>query len=100
MSRYIDIEPYEKEGWYLQKTYYCTYGAGVKTTPLISIPTADIEAEPIKHGRWTQIVYPWYECSECGERTAVTNLNGEVVWNYCPNCGALMDERDGGENGR
>ena len=42
MSRYIDIEPYEKDGWYLQKTYYGTYGAGVKTTPLISIPTAEL----------------------------------------------------------
>lgn len=51
-----------------------------------------IEAEPIKHGRWIEIGHPWYECSECGERTAVVNLNGEVVWNYCPNCGARMDE--------
>ncbi len=50
------------------------------------------EAEPMKHGRWEQIVHPWYECSECGERTAVVNLNGEVVWNYCPNCGARMNE--------
>ena len=53
-----------------------------------------IDAEPIKHGRWIEIGRPWYECSECGERTAVVNLNGEVVWNYCPNCGAKMD---GGE---
>ena len=56
---------------------------------IINAPTAD--AEPIKHGRWKQIVHPWYECSECGERTAVVNLNGEVVWNYCPHCGARMD---------
>lgn len=55
-------------------------------------PTVD----PVKHGRWIEISHPWYECSECGERTAVVNLNGEVVWNYCPNCGARMD---GGENG-
>lgn len=50
------------------------------------------EAEPTKHGRWEKIVHPWYECSECGERTAVVNLNGKVVWNYCPNCGADMRE--------
>ncbi len=53
------------------------------------------EAEPTKHGHWEQIVHPWYECSECGERTAVVNLNGKVIWNYCPNCGADMR---GGEN--
>lgn len=51
-----------------------------------------LKSEPIKHGRWIEIGHPWYECSECGERTAVVNLNGEVVWNYCPNCGARMDE--------
>lgn len=55
-----------------------------------------MNADPTKHGRWIKIVHPWYECSECGERTAVVNLNGEVVWKYCPNCGARMD---GGENG-
>lgn len=41
-------------------------------------------------GRWKQIFNHWHECSECGERTGVVNLNGEVVWNYCPNCGAEM----------
>ena len=120
MSRYIDIEPYEKDGWYLQKHYHNSYGEVIKTTPLVSVPTAEpnsceywdsesrfcalrrpqaeptikaytIEIEPVKHGRWKQIAHPWYECSECGERTAVVNLNGEVVWNYCPHCGARMD---------
>lgn len=56
---------------------------------------AQAKAE-VKHGRWKQIAHPWYECSECGERTAVVNLNGKVLWHYCPNCGARMD---GGENG-
>lgn len=46
----------------------------------------------VKHGRWKKIVHPWYECSECGE-TAVVNLNGKVVWNYCPNCGARMVDK-------
>ena len=41
MSRYIDIEPYEKDGWYLQKYYHNEYCEVVKTTPLISVPTAD-----------------------------------------------------------
>lgn len=92
MSRYIDIEPYEKDGWYLQKTYYDTYGAGVKTTPLISVPTA--EAEPVRHGRWIVLhgvlagdgIYgDMGECSNCGLHLR----NWE--WDYCPNCGAKMD---------
>ena len=43
MSRYIDIEPYEKDGWYLQKRYRNSYGEVIKTTPLVSVPTAEVE---------------------------------------------------------
>ena len=115
MSRYIDIEPDEKDGWYLQKTYYSTYGAGVKTVPLMSVPTAD--AEPVKHGRWRH-----YEgtltCSVCHTEIYddIMELLGDDVPRYCPNCGARMDVqigedkshpfaesvmmgKDGGENG-
>ena len=47
-----------------------------------------IEAEPVRHGRWELIdeAEPRrYGCSECKR----------MVWhteNYCPNCGAKMDE--------
>lgn len=114
MSRYIDIEPYEKDGWYLQKRYHNSYGEAIKTTPLVSVPTADAEltfeqveeycrkrclvvvdgalfnemksrwsAEPVKHGRWVWKDH-YLVCSECGEENDRKN--------YCPNCGAKMDE--------
>ena len=41
MSRYIDIEPYEKDGWYLQKHYHNSFGEVIKTTPLVLVPTAE-----------------------------------------------------------
>ena len=54
-----------------------------------------VEAEPVKHGKWTQTYASWsqnydtsknirYRCSEC---------NGIAVWDtkYCPYCGARMD---------
>lgn len=55
------------------------------------IPT--IEAELIRHGKWTQIcdtnnwqyINEHYRCSECLETSAYKS-------NYCPNCGATMDE--------
>lgn len=54
-----------------------------------SQPTVD--AEPVRHGQWIDrngaIVAPFwerYECSECGARSDNSN--------YCPNCGARMDE--------
>ena len=52
-------------------------------------PTVD--AVPVRHGKWIDrngaIVAPFwerYECSECGARSDNSN--------YCPNCGARMDE--------
>ena len=42
-------------------------------------------AEPVRHGKWT--VTPIYiKCSECGESFML------MPQNYCPNCGARMDE--------
>ena len=55
-------------------------------------PTVD--AVPVRHGKWIHEVrytidslhsYQQYRCSECG-MTYITNTN------YCPNCGARMDE--------
>lgn len=51
------------------------------------------EAEPVKHGRWIydDEAYPGgnpyghYECDQCGESVPHKT-------NYCPNCGAKMDE--------
>lgn len=62
-----------------------------------------IEAEPVKHGRWIIRDNPgtgWYRvtCSECGEDVTSTVPvigffpNAKVVWDYCPYCGARMDE--------
>ena len=50
---------------------------------LNNAPTVD--AVPVRHGRWT--VTPVYiKCSECGESFML------IPQNYCPNCGARMDE--------
>ena len=85
MSRYIDIEPYEKDGWYLQKTYYNDYSAGIKTIPLVSVLT--VEVEPVKHGRWVQSDFYSVKCSNCGNKSS-------RGFNYCPNCGADMQGRE------
>lgn len=53
-----------------------------------------VEAEP-KHGRWIRKEskrYWWWECSECGSPPPVNKYGGEWHSNYCPNCGARMDE--------
>ena len=55
-----------------------------------------VDAVPVKHGKWIHEVrytidslhsYQQYRCSKCG-MTYITNTN------YCPECGARMDEHD------
>ena len=91
MSRYIDIEPYEKDGWYLQKRYHNSYGEVIKTTPLVSVPTA--EAEPVEHGRWIPVTNSsgGFECSVC--TNYAPSYRDGVEWHsrFCPTCGAKMD---------
>ena len=52
--------------------------------------TADVA--PVRHGRWIeQEKYTFgtmYDCSICDNRI----LDNGHSWNYCPNCGAKMDE--------
>lgn len=50
---------------------------------LLSIPAADVA--PVVHGRWKRYGRNLGECSNCGE---IVNIR----YNYCPNCGAKMDE--------
>ena len=45
-----------------------------------------VDVTPVRHGRWKRYGKNLGECSECGEVVSVRN-------NYCPNCGAKMDER-------
>ena len=58
-----------------------------------SEPAADVS--PVRHGRWID-AYPDIEpnpmfmygsCSECGFEQGISKY-----LNYCPNCGAKMDE--------
>ena len=53
-----------------------------------------VDAAPVRHGHWiyhTDNLFPndsTQECSYCHEEESLT-LHNE---NYCPNCGAKMDE--------
>ena len=60
---------------------------------LMDAPT--IEAEPIRHGKWKKSGY-WgrvYKCDQCGHYLDFDGVNaGRGDANFCPNCGAKMDE--------
>ena len=55
-------------------------------------------AEPVRHGKWIEYSFPAHECiycSECKEEyapEALWDLDGNSLPNYCPFCGARMDE--------
>ena len=65
------------------------YAYSVMLNEVLNRPAADVV--PVVHGRWEQTEAPFMneceDCSVCGYRT---------VWghrfNYCPNCGAKMNE--------
>ena len=47
-----------------------------------------VDVAPVKHGEWDKkpfLIGTSYYCSECGD-------NFGEPYNYCPNCGAKMDE--------
>lgn len=61
-----------------------------------------LEAEPErKSGKWIKKsnISPfytmwWYECSECGQYPPKDVYNQESLTNYCPHCGAKMEDEE------
>ena len=52
-----------------------------------------IEALQHKTGKWiTASNTQWYECSECAGAPLWDEYDQEVLSDYCPNCGAKMEE--------
>ena len=56
--------------------------------------TQAADVAPVRHGRWVEKgKYTFgimYDCSLCENRI----LDNGHPWNYCPNCGAKMDEKE------
>lgn len=52
-----------------------------------------IEAEPVRHGKWKHVAGMNSKCSECGRYFPVKEFDSRPFdINFCPNCGAKMDE--------
>ena len=50
-----------------------------------------IDAEPVRHGHWVEepfLLGTTHRCNFCGENYGMPH----GIYNYCPNCGAKMDE--------
>ena len=66
--------------------------------PLTGKPTDQSTEEfvRVKHGEWRRVGarVDWVECTSCGYRLDVEPYTYPNT-NYCPNCGAKMDLKDG-----
>lgn len=71
-----------------------------------SAPTAD--AVLVRHGKWIKhntyhgddvsgFIDPDWRCSECGRQANVNAWFMYDLTDYCPNCGAKMDEKSSSE---
>ena len=63
------------------------------------MPAADVA--PVRHGYWIEqenwaLDDYYYTCSACGED--YNTIDGTPDYNFCPNCGAKMDEKERDEN--
>ena len=59
------------------------------------LPAADVA--PVRHGKWLHTDYAlhWTAKDECSECTYHALDRDDLShYNYCPNCGAKMDEDD------
>ena len=65
--------------------------------------TAAADVAPVRHGQW---LYSYetisdvkiYICSECRSEIAIDKYDNIEEYNYCPHCGAKMDEKERDEN--
>ena len=49
----------------------------------------DADVRPAVHGEWLRTPTFWAYCSVCGEEPPKET---NIATNYCPNCGAMMEE--------
>lgn len=48
-----------------------------------------------KKGKWTAgVIDGYYVCSNCKRATKIPWYIGAVLYDYCPNCGAVMERSD------
>lgn len=87
MSRYIDADLVNFEDVTDTVCQDQAYEA-VKAVPIADVREnvhAHWDKVEVRSGEW------WHTCSKC--KATWGSEDGELDFNYCPNCGAQMDER-------
>lgn len=94
MAEYIERSYIRKMAMFeMAYTMETETDAAVVLRMIDDAPAADVA--PVVHGRWIHDGHringgiDWCHCSECGKSD-----NFCTRTNYCPNCGAKMDEKE------
>ena len=64
---------------------------GTAARRIDQMPSADVQ--PVKHGKWDG--YICSECNVCADYFISGDFYFDEKPNFCPNCGARMDLKDG-----
>lgn len=64
---------------------------GIRKLKQIFSDRRRVREKPVVHGRWKQVDETKCRCSRC-DIIALIGLYPHGDMNYCPNCGAKMDE--------
>lgn len=88
-KKYVHAATLRRRVYNCLKDFPCEYTKEDVLSCIDRVPAADVE--PVRHGKWI-----WKDnepdnyvciCSNC-------NVESEHLYNYCPNCGAKMEEED------
>ena len=94
MSRYINTDVFDIVGYIVPHGMdFDSFEAGVNHVMNIIHNTQTADVVEVKHGSWKYLYDGNYKCSECGSWWCCTDSQIDEM-NYCPNCGAKMDERE------
>ena len=90
--RPIDADVLENMGYELHRTYQQDANTMVyEVKKIADVPT--IEAEPVRRGRWVE-GSGMFMCSVCHDVWSTENEEMIKGFNYCPWCGAKMEEEE------
>lgn len=96
MQRLIDADALKERKFPNGESEYLTGWNDAISAIMTFQPT--IDAEPVRHGKWIfnpsdafEAMFAKPKCSECGFESADGG-------NYCPHCGAKMDEEIEGKS--
>ena len=80
------------------------YAQGARAMAIVVEQMPPANVIEIKHGEWISTPEMWgafdvrYYCSKCGKDAIINNRERYVLSDYCPHCGAIMDNKRGNEN--